>query len=138
MVRGIALLLAFLVVGVAACGGPEDITSSSQLLGRWDHSDGGTMPAEKVTFEKDTTTGMTSFIATVALTATRFTGATFEVTPDALVLVYPADPANTTWCSPGATLEDSTLCFEDFGSVCDAIPGRPGVASPLSGCFTKE
>jgi hypothetical protein len=132
MARGIAFALA---LAVAACGGPEDITSSSQMLGRWNHSDGGTMPALTATFEKDATAG---FIATVKLTETRFTGATFEVTPDALVLVFPADPANTTWCSPGATIEESTLCFEDFGTVCDEIPGRPGVASPLSGCFTKE
>jgi hypothetical protein len=133
--RGIAT--AIFTLTVAACGGgPEDITTANQLLGGWTHSDGGTMPAESVTFEKDPIAGLT-FVA--SLDSATFANGTFEVLAESgFVLLYPASPANTTWCSPGATIEEGVICFEDFGAECDALVGRPGVPSPMSGCFEPE
>ncbi|MBX3160664.1 MAG: hypothetical protein KF773_32155 [Deltaproteobacteria bacterium] len=132
--RGYAALLCTLV----ACGGDgtDDVTKSKDLLGRWAHASGGTMPAQKVTFDDDPIAG---FTFTITLSAASFTSGTFEVLNDGgAVLLYPADPAATTWCAPGASFDGENICFADFDTRCEQLPGRAGVRSPLSGCFAPD
>jgi hypothetical protein len=132
--RGIAALLSALAV--ACGGGDEDVSKSDDLIGRWVHSSGGASPAQKVTFEDDAIAG---FTFTITLSASSFTSGTFEVLADGgAVLLYPANPSATTWCAPGAAFDGDNICFDAFdASVCGALP-RPGVESPLSGCFAPD
>lgn len=125
-----------LLVVVAACGdGTYEIAESSDLVGRWTHASGGQNSAKHITFEHDTQAN--AFTFTVTLADSTFTSGTFEVN-NGLVLLYPTTPADTTWCSPGAGYDGKQICYDAFGSACNAAPGRAGVMSPISGCYTHD
>lgn len=123
---------------LAACGGgASDIETSAELDGGWaiksGQPDGA---ADHVSFE-DNSPG---FAFTLTSAGGTFGNGTYNVqVPEGLVLLFPVTPANTTWCSPGATIDGDTLCFDPFDAdLCGLAVGRVPVESPVVGCYARD
>jgi hypothetical protein len=126
------------IVALAACGGgAEDVEQSSDLFGRWALESGEpAAAAPEVRFDDP------GFAFALTTADGEFVNGTYNVQAgeaDHLVLLFPVDPPNTTWCSPGATIDGDEVCFEAFDADrCSLTVGRIPVEGPVVGCYTRQ
>ncbi|MEO8699877.1 MAG: hypothetical protein ABI867_07525 [Kofleriaceae bacterium] len=127
----------FALLGLVACGGGTPVEQTSDLLGHWQIETGQPdASARSVTFEE----AGPAFSMTTS--GDNFANGTFNVQiEEGLVLLFPVDPANTTWCSPSASInrDGEEVCFDAFDAArCALAVGRVPVESPLVGCYLLQ
>ncbi len=121
--KKLLLLLAFV-----GCSN-DQVTQSSQLFGTWNR----TITDESLTIARQVDL-VDDLTFTLMFDDGSAAAGTWEVN-NLYVLLYPAQPANTTWCVPNATRDGNSAKFDDFDSDCNTSPHPPGIQSPLDGQY---
>jgi hypothetical protein len=116
-----------------ACSTHDHVTDASELVDSWTHTSDESLAAMHVHF------GSTGTFSMVLSDGSPSNG-TYLV-QDPLVLLSPANPAGTVWCSPKAVFSDSdnTMTFSDYDPAADKCGKASGSSpSPLLGVYTHD
>ncbi len=128
MVR--ASLIACLLA--AGCAGHDHVTKSDEIVDTWlKDMSAPASAAQSVHFHLDLSFEL------ITADGTLLEGM-YEV-KDPLLLMYPTNPAGTSWCVPKLVATQDTLTFDVFRpDVCAKAPMQPATEAPLEGLYNLK